>query len=120
MSSKAAASRDQTAKGCRTRHNWTISCPPAANRGEGHGACAPAPRLLAPIRPLAGRSYGSFAAPRCISEATPLIAGFSINVNRSLPTMAWCTAMREFSKAPWPIFRLTVDYLMGMISSVFK
>src|SRR5215831_16389974 len=96
MSSKAAAIRDQTAKGCHTRHNWTISCPPAANRGEGHGACAPAPRLLVPIRPLAGRPYGSFAAPHCIGEATPLIAGFSINVNRSLPIRAWCATFEYF------------------------
>jgi hypothetical protein len=31
--------------------------------------------------------------PRRISEAPPLIAGFAINVNRLLPTMAWDTAL---------------------------
>src|SRR5919108_3862068 len=76
MSSKAAASRDQTAKGCRTRQNWTIFCPPAAKRGEGHGACAPAPRLLVPIRPLAGRPYGSFAAPPLHQRGDAPYSGF--------------------------------------------
>jgi hypothetical protein len=78
------------------------------------------PALSRPSDLLPAARTARLLPPRCISEATPLIAGFSINVNRSLPTMAWCTTMREFSEAPWPIFRLTVDYLMGMISSVFK
>src|SRR5215831_19311756 len=120
MSSKVAASRDQTARGSRTRHNWTISSPPSMHRDGGNGACALAFHPLAPIRLLTRCLNGSVTAPRHLSEATPLIAFLPISVNRSLTVMAQRTTVREVLRAQSPIFCLTVDDRIGMISSVLK
>src|SRR6266511_5053715 len=104
MSIKVADSRDQAARGSRTRHNWTISSPPSMNRDGGNGACALAFHPLAPIRLLTRCLNGSVTAPRHLSEATPLIAIFPIGVNRSLTVMAQRTTVRGLLGAQFPIF----------------